>query len=449
MKISDTVRILQGLAAAHDSGWRRGITTICSASPMVIEAAMAEAAQAGQILCIEVSSHQVNPSGGYSGMTPDNLRAFVLDIAEGLSFPFDRIVLAGGSLGPAPWRGDTSENAMDRAADMVRAYAHAGFGKLHLDTSMPCAGDPVRLPPGLIAKRAAKLAKVAEDTVKELGIDSPAFVIGTESAVPGEAAVTPVPQLHEMRQQHRDAFGAQGQEEAFARTFAITVRPGIGFGHDHVDAFVPAGAADLADWRDATRGLIFEAPATDYQSPAALAALVDAGFGVLRVSPALTFALREALYGLDLIAADFSSYRATSLHAAMETALQSAPDHWKPYVSGSPAEQAIQRHYSYADRIRFYWTHPAAQKAVTDLFAALDGVEIPLPLISQYLPKVLDGVTTGRTAPTARALVLGYIRATLAPYTAACGAARPEIRMPGADTGPEAAMPDRAVAVAS
>jgi CHAD domain-containing protein len=34
-----------------------------------------------------------------------------------------------------------------------------------------------------------------------------------------------------------------------------------------------------------------------------LAALVRDGFAILKVGPALTFALREALYGLDLIAA--------------------------------------------------------------------------------------------------------------------------------------------------
>ena len=47
--------------------------------------------------------------------------------------------------------------------------------------------------------------------------------------------------------------------------------------------------------------LIFEAHSTDYQTPAALAALVRDHFAILKVGPALTFALREALWALDCI----------------------------------------------------------------------------------------------------------------------------------------------------
>ena len=46
-------------------------------------------------------------------------------------------------------------------------------------------------------------------------------------------------------------------------------------------------------------GLVFEAHSTDYQTEAALRALVEDGFAILKVGPGLTFALREALYGLD------------------------------------------------------------------------------------------------------------------------------------------------------
>ena len=47
---------------------------------------------------------------------------------------------------------------------------------------------------------------------------------------------------------------------------------------------------------------VFEAHSTDYQRIEALAALVEDGFAILKVGPWLTFALREALYGLDEIA---------------------------------------------------------------------------------------------------------------------------------------------------
>ena len=41
-------------------------------------------------------------------------------------------------------------------------------------------------------------------------------------------------------------------------------------------------------------GMVFEAHSTDYQPAAALAALVDDGFAILKAGPGLTFALREA-----------------------------------------------------------------------------------------------------------------------------------------------------------
>ncbi len=50
--------------------------------------------------------------------------------------------------------------------------------------------------------------------------------------------------------------------------------------------------------------LAFEAHSTDYQGRQPLRELVEDGFAILKVGPELTFALREALYGLDLIAGD-------------------------------------------------------------------------------------------------------------------------------------------------
>jgi tagatose-1,6-bisphosphate aldolase non-catalytic subunit AgaZ/GatZ len=38
-----------------------------------------------------------------------------------------------------------AEEAMARAETMIAAFAEAGFTKLHLDTSMGCAGEPVAL----------------------------------------------------------------------------------------------------------------------------------------------------------------------------------------------------------------------------------------------------------------------------------------------------------------
>ncbi len=78
------------------------------------------------------------------------------------SFPEDRLLLGGDHLGPHVWRKLPAEDAMAKAETMIAAYAQAGFTKIHLDASMPCAGDPAILPDEIVAHRAARLAKIAE-----------------------------------------------------------------------------------------------------------------------------------------------------------------------------------------------------------------------------------------------------------------------------------------------
>jgi len=71
---------------------------------------------------------------------------------------------------------------------------------------------------------------------------------------------------------------------------------------------------------------VFEAHSTDYQPQEALTGLVSDGFAILKVGPGLTFALREALYGLDEIAAAIDpGWRDHSLMAAMEREMLANP----------------------------------------------------------------------------------------------------------------------------
>ena len=68
---------------------------------------------------------------------------------------------------------------------MIEGYARAGFAKLHLDTSMGCAGEPIALADEVTAERAAALAKVAEGV--EGSGPAPVYIIGTEVPTPGGA----------------------------------------------------------------------------------------------------------------------------------------------------------------------------------------------------------------------------------------------------------------------
>ena len=64
------------------------------------------------------------------------------------------------------------------------------------------------------------------------------------------------------------------------------------------------------------------------------------------------------------------------------------PSHWRGHYHGSEESLRVQRHYSYSDRIRYYWALPEARRAVDRLVAALDGRLVPLPLLEQHLPRL-------------------------------------------------------------
>ncbi len=186
---------------------------------------------------------------------------------------------------------------------------------------------------------------------------------------------------------HRAAFEKAGQADAFARVIALVVQPGVEFGHTEVIPYAPEKARELSAALGELPGMVFEAHSTDYQTGAALRRLVVDGFPILKVGPWLTFALRQALYGLDAIA-DVLDGQAPRhrLMQTMEAVMQAAPADWNRYYHGSPAEEWVQRHFSYSDRIRYYWPDPAAQAAVKDLRSRLAGRDIPDPVLHQYLP---------------------------------------------------------------
>ncbi len=423
-RIADIARLRHG-------GRRVGITSICTAHPLAIEAALLQGIADGSPVLIEATCNQVNQEGGYTGMTPAGFHAFVRGIAGRLGFDPASLVLGGDHLGPNPWRALPASDAMDRAEAMIAAYAGAGFGKLHLDTSMGCRGEPAALPDDLTAERAARMAGAAERAARAAGLPPPVYVIGTEVPVPGGAThaldgleVTRPEAALATVEVHRRAFARAGLDDAFGRAVGVVVQPGVEFGHADVVPYDPAAARGLAAALRDMPQFVFEAHSTDYQPAAALKALVDDGFAILKVGPGLTFALREALYGLDHIAdvLDPRSER-SALRDAMEALMLAEPDQWRRYYDGEGAALAAQRHFSYSDRIRYYWPHPRARAAVDGLMARLGDGEIPATLVSQYLPRLWDEVRDGRVRPVARDLAVASVRAALAPYSAACGAA--------------------------
>lgn len=421
---------LSDIATWRQRAGSKGIPSICSAHPMVIEASMLHALARGEHLLVEATCNQVNQDGGYTGMTPADFRVFVEKIAEKTGFPLDRLILGGDHLGPNPWKNLPADEAMAKACTMIDAFARAGFTKLHLDTSMGCAGEPVALPDAVTAERAARLASVAEAALVGSHGVQPVYIVGTEVPIPGGAMeeldvleVTKPEAALKTVEVHREAFEAAGVASAFSRAVGAVVQPGVEFGNHNVIAYEPEKAAALSATLAGMPGMVFEAHSTDYQTRDALRRLVLDGFSILKVGPGLTFALREAFYGLDRVADFlFPGKRRETLLDTVERVLTAEPKNWEKYYHGTADEQRLQRHFSYSDRIRYYWPHRDINAAVSELFTILDGVEIPETLISQYLQASYTAVREGRVKPQAEALALAAVDHVLEDYFEACRA---------------------------
>lgn len=385
---------LQDLARLRIAGTPRGITSVCSAHPVVLRATLRHGRETGAPVLIEATCNQVNHQGGYTGMKPVDFAALVYRIAEEESCPIAQITLAGDHLGPNPWRAQPAETAMAEAEAMVAAYVAAGFRKIHLDCSMGCAGEPEALEDETTAHRAARLAAVAENTAREAGLPAPLYIIGTEVPPPGGAdhaldTVTPTAPEAAARtiDIHRAVFADAGLDDAFSRVIGLVVQPGVEFGNHNIIRYDRAAAQQLIRALDDAPQFVFEAHSTDYQGVVPLTELVADGFPILKVGPELTFVLREALYALDLIASDlFPDYGERPLMKTMESVMLAEPANWHRHYGGPEAEARLLRHYSLSDRIRYYWPTPQAEAAVTHLLSSLKGVRVPLPLLMQHLP---------------------------------------------------------------
>ena len=132
--------------------------------------------------------------------------------------------------------------------------------------------------------------------------------------------------------------------------------------------------------------MVFEAHSTDYQSRAALRALVDDHFAILKVGPGLTFAYREALFALTFVEDELSGDAASGVRDVLDQAMRENPRHWQPFYPADPELASYARRYSRSDRSRYYWPVPEVQAAVEQLLTNLAGTGLPDELVSQFLP---------------------------------------------------------------
>jgi len=420
---------LLDLVRRHHAGKPVGIYSVCSAHPLVIESALRQAAANDSPALIEATSNQVNQDGGYTGMKPAGFRDLVLSIAKTIHFPAARVLLGGDHLGPNCWQHLPAAEAMDKAQVLVEQYVAAGFHKIHLDCSMPCAGDTLPLSDAVIAARAARLCLATERVWQRQGGEAPVYIVGSEVPTPGGAheslegiqVTTPQAALDTVNA-HRAALDAAGIADIWARVIGLVVQPGVEFDHDKVVDYRPDKARALAAFVESQPSLVYEAHSTDYQSQTNLTALVRDHFAILKVGPGVTFALREAIWALDTIEREeLGEERSSHVKDITLSAMQKDPSHWKKYYHATADDLQRQQQYSVSDRIRYYWPVKSVADAVDRLFNNLDAHPPSLSLLSQYLPGEYQAIREGRLPRRAKDLVLHHIGAVLKQYAAACG----------------------------
>ena len=400
---------MQEMMEKRRQGIKCGIPSYCTANELALEIAIRRAKMLNQPVLIEATANQVNQYGGYTGMLPKDFYKLVLDMAAAIDLPEQMVILAGDHLGPLTWQNLPEAEAMEKSIELVYQYTRAGFTKIHLDTSMKVADDAEGLlSTEVIARRGATLYKAAIKGYEELKAEKPdairpVFVIGSEVPIPGGAqeaedslAVTSVEAFKDTVATYKRVWEEEGVGAGMEDVIAVVVQPGVEFGDDQVFLYDHDAAADLCAALKEFPEVCFEGHSTDYQSAKCLKAMVEDGIAILKVGPALTYGLREALFAMSLMENELvPAEERSNFIDVLEDTMLANPGNWQKHYHGDEKQLHLARKYSFSDRARYYMGQPEVLEAMEKLFTNLDTYKIPLNMLHQYMPltyaKVRDG----------------------------------------------------------
>lgn len=412
------------MIAKRKEGIICGVPSYCTANELVIESVLKQAKRFDDSILIEATANQVNQFGGYTGMKPADYREFVYEIADRIGFPRENVVLGGDHLGPLTWVDEDEASAMDKAEELVRLFVAAGYKKIHLDTSMRLASDPTdeMLSDETIAARGARLYAACEEEYQKLLEKNPeekrpVYIIGSEVPIPGGAqeeedsiSVTKPAAVEKTLAAYKEQFEKVGMGDAFENIIGIVVQPGVEFGDDTVFHYNRVNAAELTAAMKKYDGVVMEGHSTDYQSPAGLKEMVEDGIAILKVGPALTFALRDGIFALSAIEkVMLPEEKQVKFEDVLEKVMMENPGNWQKHYHGNDKELYIKRKYSFSDRCRYYFALPEIQEAIAKLIENIDSVDIPLGLLHQYMPLQYVKVRDGKLAKEGKALLLDSV----------------------------------------
>ena len=412
---------IREMVTKRQLGIHSGIPSFCTASKIVIEAVLEQAKRFDDYALIEATSNQVNQFKGYTNMNSQDFADYVYHIADKIDFPREKVLLGGDHLGPLPWADQPAAVAMEHAKELVRQAVLAGCVKIHLDTSMLLGDDSreVRLSDEIIAERGAILYKVCEEAFEERlrnYPDSlhPVYVIGSEVPIPGgnqededTVQVTNPDDFEGTLLTYRKKFKELGLENAWENIIAVVVQPGVEFGNDDIHIYNRIDSDKLCKRLANYPDIVFEGHSTDFQPPVKLKEMVEDGIAIIKVGPALTFALREGLFALSMMEKELipdPSGRADFIEL-IEKIMVENPKEWQKYYHGDELQKKLAREYSFSDRSRYYMARPEVEACIEKLFANIDSCEIPLGMIRQYMPSQFAKIRDGKLQKKARDLV--------------------------------------------
>lgn len=391
--------IVYDMITDYKNGVHIALPSYCIGNQRVIEAILKYYSDKKDYVLLEATANQVNQFGGYTGLKPADYKKMVFSVAEQIGFNTKRILLGGDHLGPLVWCKEPEAVAMQKAVDLVTMFVRAGYQKIHLDTSMRLGNDPVDKPLSTetIAKRGALLFKAGESAFLKLKEEQPdavhpVFIIGSEVPIPGGASGQDTKTLSVTRTEdfistvdaYEKEFKKHGFEDAFKHIVGVVVQPGVEFDNDGVVEFVAEKARALSETISQYKRIVFEGHSTDYQTPYSLRKMVESGVFILKVGPALTFAYREALTGMEKILNEINGYHGFS--DALLAAMNDNDANWHNHYVNNEKNLQIYQQYSFSDRCRYYLGVTSVKESIEELKDKFNKSTIPLFLVHQFLP---------------------------------------------------------------
>ena len=415
---------LKQIVKAQKEGRAVGIYSCCSANEYVIRAALLKGKKDNSCVLIESTANQCDQYGGYTGMKPADFKAFVEDIAKEIGFDTNKLFLGGDHLGPLTFTSLNEEEAMKEADELIRCYVSAGFTKIHIDTSMRVKDDDVntRLSDETIARRGARLAKVAEEAYAKLletnpDAIEPVYIVGSEVPIPGGAQgavdegvqVTKPEDFKATLNTFEKAFKDNGLDHAWSNVIGIVVQPGVEEKDSGCTEYDRAKAVDLCAAIRDYDNIVFEGHSTDYQTKIKLREMVEDGIAILKVGPGFTFMMRQALFALADIENELLKDKASHFKDVLDAAMLKDTKYWSKHYIGTEEEVALKRKYSFSDRCRYYMPVPEVKQAMQTMIQNLRTNGIPLNLLTQYMPIQYTIVREGLLENDPEALIVDRI----------------------------------------